>query len=180
MACNASTAVNQRKEVEEDDWRSSSSTTTTSSSWIGMNSDGSTDGGDCDEDDDEVESSYKGGLDIMDSLQQKRDLKFLQWEIQVFTNLAEGPSTSSIKEIGKPENAYTRRRRNLLAINYAWDKNKFKRPIKSIMNSRKSRLAFLAVDMGSSESISATTSDHSTSNFMPSAPALKPPLLSII
>ncbi|KAB2027539.1 hypothetical protein ES319_D05G038800v1 [Gossypium barbadense] len=173
MACNASTAVNQRKEVEEDDWRSSSSTTTTSSSWIGMNSNGSADGGDCDGDDDEVESSYKGGLDIMDSLQQVLPMR-------CFTNLAEGSSTSSIKEIAKPEKTYTRRRRNLLAINYAWDKNKFKRPIKSIMNSRKSRLTFLAVAMGSSESISATTSDHSTSNFMPSAPALKPPLLSII
>lgn len=77
MACNASTAVNQRKEVEEDDWRSSSSTTTTSSSWIGMNSDGSADGGDCDEDDDEVESSYKGGLDIMDSLQQVLPMRFV-------------------------------------------------------------------------------------------------------
>ncbi|KAB2027536.1 hypothetical protein ES319_D05G038800v1 [Gossypium barbadense] len=185
MACNASTAVNQRKEVEEDDWRSSSSTTTTSSSWIGMNSNGSADGGDCDGDDDEVESSYKGGLDIMDSLQQVLPMRrgissFYNGKSRCFTNLAEGSSTSSIKEIAKPEKTYTRRRRNLLAINYAWDKNKFKRPIKSIMNSRKSRLTFLAVAMGSSESISATTSDHSTSNFMPSAPALKPPLLSII
>ena len=74
-----STPVKETKEVveEEDDWRSSSSNTTSSS--IGRNSDDvsgrSSDGGDCDEN--EVQSSYKGGLDIMDSLQQVLPMRFV-------------------------------------------------------------------------------------------------------
>ncbi|XP_022751776.1 nuclear transcription factor Y subunit alpha-like [Durio zibethinus] len=179
-----SSPMKERKEVvlllveeeEEDDWRSSSSTTTSSS--IGRNSDDvsgrSSDVRDFEEN--EVQSAYKGGLDMMDSLQQFLPMRrgissFYNGKSKSFTSLADASSASSIREIAKPENAYTRRRRNLLAINHVWDKNRNKRPIKPISSS-KSTLA-LAVTMGSSESISST-SDDSTSASSPRLPPLHP------
>ncbi|XVE97769.1 hypothetical protein REPUB_Repub03eG0047400 [Reevesia pubescens] len=182
-----STPVKERKEVEEeedDDWRSSSSTTTSSS--IGRNSDDvserSSDGGDCDEN--EVQSSYKGGLDMMDSLEQVLPMRrgissFYNGKSKSFTTLADASSASSMKDIAKPENAYTRRRRNLLAINHVWDKNRNKRLIRPISSS-KSTLA-LAVAMSSSESISSTSED-SSSTSSPRLPPLhlKPEHVSII
>ncbi|OMO86453.1 hypothetical protein COLO4_21151 [Corchorus olitorius] len=164
-------------EEEEDDWRSSSSTTTSSS--IGRNSDDdvsgrSSDGGDCDEN--EVQSSYKGGgLDMMDSLEQVLPMRrgissFYNGKSKSYTSLAEA-SCTSIKDIAKPENAYTRRRRNLLAINHVWDKSRNKRFIRPISSS-KSTLA-LAVAMSSSESISSTSED-STSTSSPRLPPLHP------
>ncbi|XVE53832.1 hypothetical protein DITRI_Ditri03aG0033600 [Diplodiscus trichospermus] len=178
-----STPVKERKEVveaeeeeeeeEEDDWRSSSSTTTSSS--IGRNSDDvsgrSSNGGDCEEN--EVQSSYKGGLDMMDSLEQVLPMRrgissFYNGKSKSFTSLAEA---SSIKDIAKPENAYSRRRRNLLAINHVWDRNRNKRPIRPISSS-KSTLA-LAVAMSSSESISSTSED-STTTSSPRLPPLHP------
>ncbi|KAK6236668.1 hypothetical protein QUC31_020457 [Theobroma cacao] len=179
-ACDTSrlepTPVKERKEVEEDDWRSASSSTTSSS--IGRNSDDasgrSSDGGACEEN--EVQSSYKGGLDMMDSLEQVLPMRrgisnFYNGKSKSFTSLADASSTSSIKDIAKPENAYTRRRRNLLAINHAWDKNRNKRLIRPISSS-KSTLA-LAVAMSSSESISSTSED-STSTSSPRLPPLHP------
>ncbi|XP_022754711.1 uncharacterized protein LOC111303007 [Durio zibethinus] len=171
-----STTVKERKEVveEEDDWRSSSSTTTSSS--IGGNSDDasrrSSEGGDCDEN--EVQSPYKGGLDTMDSLQQVLPMRrgisnFYNGKSKSFTSLADASSTSSIKDIAKPENAYTTRRRNLLAINHVWDKNRNKRPI----SSSRSTLA-LAVAMSSCESVSSTTSEDSSLTSSPWLPPLHP------
>ncbi|KAK8509152.1 hypothetical protein V6N12_018240 [Hibiscus sabdariffa] len=168
------------KVAEEDDWRSSASTTTTSSSSIGRNSDDdvsgrSSDGGGCDEN--EVQSPYKGGLNMMDSLQQVLPMRrgissFYNGKSKSFTSLADACSDPSIKEIAKPENAYTRRRRNLLAINHLRDKNRnSKRPIRPISSS-KSTLA-LAVAMSSSESISST-SDDSTSTSTTRLPPLHP------
>ncbi|GMJ07562.1 hypothetical protein HRI_004425400 [Hibiscus trionum] len=167
----------ERKEEAEDDRRSSSSTTTSSS--IGRNSDDvsgrSSDGGDCDEN--EVQSPYKGGLNMMDSLQQVLPMRggissFYNGKSKSFTSLADASSATSIKEIAKPENAYTRRRRNLLAINHLWDKNRnIKRHIRPISSST-STLA-LAVVMSSSESISST-SDDSTSTSSPRLPPLHP------
>ncbi|XP_039071723.1 uncharacterized protein LOC120218903 [Hibiscus syriacus] len=156
---------------EEDDCRSSSTTT---SSWVGMNSD---DVSGRSSYEDEVQSSFNGGLDTMDSLQRVLPVRrgissFYNGKSKSFTNLAEATSISTVKEIAKPETAYARRRRNLLAMNHAWNK-KLKR-------SSKSTLPLLAVAM------SATTSDDSASNFMPStsssfAPNLKPqPFFNII
>ncbi|KAL4284536.1 hypothetical protein GQ457_16G002150 [Hibiscus cannabinus] len=161
------------KAAEEDDWRSLASTTTTSSSSIGKNSDDdvsgrSSDGGGCDEN--EVQSPYEGGLNMTDSLQQVLPMRrgissFYDGKSKSFTSLADACAARSIKEIAKPENAYTRRRRNLLAINHLWDKNRnIKRHIRPISSS-KSTLA-LAVAMSSSESISST-SDDSTSPLHP-------------
>ncbi|KAK8597630.1 hypothetical protein V6N13_095030 [Hibiscus sabdariffa] len=167
------------KAAEEDDWRSSASTTTSSSS-IGRNSDDdasgrSSDGGGCDEN--EVQSPYEGGLNMTDSLQQVLPMRrgissFYDGKSKSFTSLADACSAPSIKEIAKPENAYTRRRRNLLAINHLWDKNRnCKRLIRPISSS-KSTLA-LAVAMSSSESISST-SDDSTSTSTTRLPPLHP------
>ncbi|KAE8731998.1 small MutS related domain-containing family protein [Hibiscus syriacus] len=89
-----------------------------------------------------------------------------------FTTLADASSATSIKEMAKPENAYTRRR-NLLAINHLWDKSRNnKRPTRPPISSSTSTLA-LAVAMSSSESISST-SDDSTSASSPRLPPLHP------
>ncbi|KAK8602405.1 hypothetical protein V6N13_057964 [Hibiscus sabdariffa] len=172
-----STPLKEMKEEAEDDWRISSPTTTSSS--IGRNSDDvsgrSLDGGDCDGD--EVQSPYKDDLNTMDSLQQVLPMRrgissFYNGKSKSFTSLADASSATSIKEIAKPENAYTRRRRNLLAINHLWDKNRNnKRPIRPISSSA-STLA-LAVAMSSSESISSS-SDDSTSTSSPPLPPLHP------
>ncbi|KAK8550383.1 hypothetical protein V6N13_118903 [Hibiscus sabdariffa] len=119
-----------------------------SSSWIGMNSDDDDGAGEV-----EVESSFNGrSLDTMDSLQQVLPMRrgissFYNGKSKSFTSLAQA---STVEEIAKPENAYTRRRRNLLAINHAWDRKRLKTPIRS----SKATLAFLAVAMAS---IPATT-----------------------
>ncbi|KAG8491397.1 hypothetical protein CXB51_014588 [Gossypium anomalum] len=163
-------------EEEEDDWRSSSSTTTSSS--IGRNSDADVSGRSSDGDDEnEVQSSYNGGLSMMDSLQRVLPMRrgissFYNGKSRSFTTLADASTASTIKDIAKPENAYTRRRRNLLAINHIWDKNRNnKRPIRPISSS-KSTLA-LAVAMSSSESMSSISED-STSTSSPRLPPLYP------
>lgn len=95
---------------------------------------------------------------------------FYSGKSKSFTSLGEASSACSIKDIAKQENAYTRRRRNVLAINHVWDKNRGngKRPI----TSSRSSLA-LAVAMSSSESI-ASTSDDSSSRSPPRLPPLHP------
>lgn len=109
--------------------------------------------------------------------------KFYNGKSKSFTSLGDAASTSSIKDITKPENAYTRKRRNLMAFNHVWDsKNRSfsgfplrsngggisKRPI----SSSRSTLA-LAVAMSSSES-SSSTSDESCSRSPPPLPPLHP------
>ncbi|KAK8547334.1 hypothetical protein V6N13_098046 [Hibiscus sabdariffa] len=141
----------EEEEEEEEEEEDGCSSSTTMSSWIGMNSD---DGGGCDGG--EVQSSFNGrSLDTMESLQEVLPMRrgissFYNGKSKSFTSLAEASSTSTVEEIAKPENAYTRRRRNLLAINHAWDRKRLKRPIRS----SKTTLTFLAVAMAS---ISATT-----------------------
>ncbi|KAK8503205.1 hypothetical protein V6N13_025964 [Hibiscus sabdariffa] len=172
-----STTLKERKEEAEDDRRSSSPTTTSSS--IGRNSDDvsgrSSDGGDCDGD--EVQSPYKDDLNTMDSLQQVLPMRrgissFYNGKSKSFTSLADASSAKSIKEIAKPENAYTRRRRNLLAINHLWDKNRNNKRLIRPISSSASTLA-LAVALSSSESISSS-SDDSTSTSSPPLPPLHP------
>ncbi|GAB2291612.1 hypothetical protein Dimus_025867 [Dionaea muscipula] len=100
-----------------------------SSSSIGRDSDSSdksSDGGDAG--DDQVQSSFKGPLDTMDALEDvlpvKRGIsKFYNGKSKSFTSLAEASSVSSIEELAKPENAYTRKRKNLLVSSRAWEKN---------------------------------------------------------
>ncbi|GLT75989.1 hypothetical protein SLA2020_476760 [Shorea laevis] len=166
------------RKVEEEDCRSLSGTTSSSS--IGRNSDEdhdghvsgrSSDGGDCEEN--EVQSSYKNPLDMMDSLEEVLPIRrgissFYNGKSKSFAILADAVGSPSIKDIAKPENAYTRRRRNLLAINHVWDKNRNKKPI----TSSRSTLA-LAVAMSSSESLSST-SEESSSTLSPRLPPLHP------
>nr|DAD44254.1 TPA_asm: hypothetical protein HUJ06_002484 [Nelumbo nucifera] len=105
--------------------------------------------------------------------------KFYCGKSKSFTSLADAASSTSIKDIVKPENAYTRKRKNLLACSNLWDKNRSfplrsngggisKRPT----NSSRSTLS-LAVAMSSS-SESNNTSEGSSSNASP--PRLLPPL----
>ncbi|XP_019102040.1 PREDICTED: uncharacterized protein LOC109133407 [Camelina sativa] len=90
-------------------WSSSSS-----SESIGMNSDV--------DDENEVESSYKGPLDMMESLEEvlvgfifRRGIsKFYQGKSKSFTSLKETASLP-LKDLTKQENLYSRRRRNLLS-----------------------------------------------------------------
>lgn len=161
------------------------STSSSSTSSIGRNSDLSSERSTGDEDcgENEAQSSYKGPLDMMDSLEETLPIrrgisKFYNGKSKSFTSLAEASCTPSVKDIAKPENAYTRRRRNLLASNHLWDKNR-SFPLRSnsggiskrsIGHSR-STLA-LAVAMNNSESSSGTSED----SISRSPPSLLPPL----
>ncbi|KAF2304266.1 hypothetical protein GH714_029026 [Hevea brasiliensis] len=122
----------------------------------------------------------------MDSLEEALPIrrgisKFYNGKSKSFTSLAEVSSSSSIKDIAKPENAYSKRRKSLLALSHVWDKNRCfphrsngggisKRPI----SLSRSTLA-LAVAMSSSESISSTSEDStSSSKSPPQLPPLHP------
>ncbi|KAI3411603.1 uncharacterized protein J3R85_017780, partial [Psidium guajava] len=105
--------------------------------------------------------------------------KFYDGKSKSFTSLADA-SSSSVKEIVKPENAYSRRRRNILASSHMWDRSRnfplrsniagiSKRPL----SSSKSTLA-LAVFMCNSESFSSASEDSSTSSVSQSPPRLPP------
>ncbi|KAF8401091.1 hypothetical protein HHK36_014394 [Tetracentron sinense] len=155
------------------------------SSSIGRNSDfsGSSSEGD-DSGETEVQSSFKGPFDTMDSLEEvlpiRRGIsKFYRGKSKSFTSLAVASSSSSIRDIAKPDNSYTRKRKNLLACSNIWDKNRnwplrsngggiSKRPA----NSSRSTLA-LAVAMSSSESNNASENSNQNS---PSPPRHLPPL----
>lgn len=50
--------------------------------------------------------------------------KFYDGKSKSFMCLANDVSSPSVKDIAKPENAYTRRRRNLMAFNHVWEKNR--------------------------------------------------------
>ncbi|XP_019151488.1 PREDICTED: uncharacterized protein LOC109148139 [Ipomoea nil] len=116
---------------EEDEERSSSSTSS-----IGRNSDdspggrSSSGGGDADGDGEEVHSSFKGGaLDNLEALEEVLPIKrgisnFYAGKSKSFTSLSHAASCSSLNDIVKPENAYTRKRKNLLAYNNLFNKNR--------------------------------------------------------
>jgi len=164
--------------------------TSSSSSSIGKNSDlsqrSSSDGEECEEN--EAQSSYKGPLEMMDALEEvlpvRRGIsKFYNGKSKSFASLREASSSTSIKDIGKPENAYTRKRRNLLASNHIWDKNRnfplrsngggiTKRPI----SSSRSTLALAMAMNGSESSSSCCTSEDSNSSLASSSPPHLPPL----
>ncbi|KAJ7955984.1 Damaged dna-binding 2, putative isoform 1 [Quillaja saponaria] len=72
--------------------------------------------------DSEVQSSLKGPLDTMDALEDvlpvKRGIsKFCNGKSKSFTSLADISSLTSVEDIVKPDNPYTRKRKNLLAHN---------------------------------------------------------------
>ncbi|XP_058078905.1 protein OXIDATIVE STRESS 3 LIKE 1-like [Magnolia sinica] len=168
-------AVDRRREEEEE-------SASCSSSSIGRNSDccsrGRSDGED---DSEEVQSSYKGPLDTMDALEESLPIRrgisrFYCGKSKSFTSLAD-TSSASANDLGKPENSYTRKRKNLLAYGNIWERNRnsplrnsscgiSKRPT----NSSRSTLA-LAVAMSSSES--NTSEDHEPWLPLPPGPHVR-------
>nr|AGV54626.1 hypothetical protein [Phaseolus vulgaris] len=155
------------------------------SSSIGRNSDVSSErsaeGGE-----NEVESVYRGPLHSMETLEEvlpiRRSIsKFYGGKSKSFTSLADVASSPSAKDIAKPENAYTRKRRNLMALNNVLDKNR-SYPLRFIggaickrsISLSRSNLA-LAVAMNNSDSSSSITSEEdsgSSSNSIPSPSSL--------
>ncbi|KAL3825376.1 hypothetical protein ACJIZ3_021405 [Penstemon smallii] len=167
--------------LDQDD-RNGSLSPSSSSSSIGKNSDDSGVGGG---DEEEVQSEYKGGpLDSLNSLEEvlpiKRSIsKFYCGKSKSFTSLSDAATCSSMKDITKPENAYTRKRKNLLAFDNLLDKNrnsitrgssggKPKRPT----NSRS--MLSLAATMNCSESNSGETSNSNSSSPGCCLPPLPP------
>ncbi|KAL3500862.1 hypothetical protein ACH5RR_039955 [Cinchona calisaya] len=109
----------------------------------------------------EVQSSYKGPLDSLEALEEVLPIRrsisnFYNGKSKSFASLADASSSSStIKDISKPENAYSRKRRNLLAWN---NKKNRSSPLRSnggvskrAINSSRTSLA-LALAMSSSGS----------------------------
>ncbi|ESQ42152.1 hypothetical protein EUTSA_v10014420mg [Eutrema salsugineum] len=157
--------------LDQSSSESFSSPSSSASSSIGRNSDdeeefhgngkSSEDGGD-DVGENEAESPYKGPLDLMESLEEvlpvrKGISKYYNGKSKSFTNLAEEAasaltSSSSMKDLAKPENPYSRRRRNLLC-HQIWENNKTTPrggiSKKHIMNSSRSALTLaMAVAAG--------------------------------
>ncbi|XP_021890719.1 uncharacterized protein LOC110809261 [Carica papaya] len=166
--------IHTERRIGEDEPECCNSSSTSS---IGRNSDSEGDRSSEDEncDENEAESSYRGPLDMMDSLEEvlpsrKGISKFCNGKSKSFTNLDEASSASSIKDIVKPENAYSRRRRNLLAINHFWDKNRniSKRPSRSSLA--------LAVAMTESGIISRSGSSSGSNDSDSRSPSRLPPL----
>ncbi|KAL3838606.1 hypothetical protein ACJIZ3_023197 [Penstemon smallii] len=130
-----------------------------SSSSIGKNSDISENSMEKSGDGEEVQSSYKGPLDAMEALEEVLPIRrgistFYNGKSKSFASLADASSTSSIKDLAKPENAYMRKRRNLLACNLKWDKtrNNGGGISKRVTSSSRTALA-LAVAMNNSKGV---------------------------
>ncbi|KAJ8767417.1 hypothetical protein K2173_017461 [Erythroxylum novogranatense] len=118
LQCRAIFAGEQRFPVVERRSEEDGLVDSDSSESIGKNSDLSGGEEDCEES--EVQSSYKGPLDTMDALEEclpiKKGLsKFYDGISKSFTSLADVSSIASVKDLAKPENCYTRKRKNLLA-----------------------------------------------------------------
>ncbi|KAH1212417.1 hypothetical protein AAZX31_14G097400 [Glycine max] len=172
----------------EEDAAAEECCTSNSSSSIGRNSDVSSERS-MEEGENEVESAYHGPLHAMETLEEVLPIRrgisnFYNGKSKSFTTLADAVSSPSVKDIAKPENAYTRRRRNLMALNHIWDKNNRNYPLRSSgggickrsISLSRSSLA-LAVAMNNSDSSSSITSDDSgsSSNSIP-PPSPLPPL----
>lgn len=127
--------VTGKEEISQEEKKvNTCSISSSSTSSIGKNSDLSS--GDksvansSDTTDHEVQSPYKGPLNAMEALEEVLPIRrgisrFYNGKSKSFASLADASSTSSMKELAKPENAYMRRRRNLLASSCtAWEKNR--------------------------------------------------------
>lgn len=103
--------------------------------------------------------------------------KFYDGKSKSFTSLADAGSTPSVKDIAKPENAYTRRRRNLM-----WEKSR-NYPLRSnnggiskrttISSSRSTVTLAFAINYDSN---SSCASEDSFSSSNPRSPPPLPPL----
>lgn len=113
--------------------------------------------------------------------------KFYEGKSKSFTSLADCSSSPSMKDLTKPDNAYARKRRNVMAFNHIWNKNRSfslkgnnggisKRPL---LSSSRSTLALaVAMNNNNSDSNSSITSEESLSNSSspPFIPPLHPPI----
>ncbi|OIW03134.1 hypothetical protein TanjilG_11771 [Lupinus angustifolius] len=159
---------------------------TSSFSSIGKNSEEVSMGEDSEEN--EVESCYKynGSLNAMETLEEVLPIRrsisnFYNGKSKSFTSLADAALSTQVRDIAKPENAYTRRRRNLMAFNHGWDKNRNSFPFRSsnggitkrTVSTSRSSLA-LALAMNNSDSSSSFTSEDSTSSLNSLSPLLPP------
>ncbi|KAL4571821.1 hypothetical protein LXL04_018586 [Taraxacum kok-saghyz] len=104
---------------EEDD--------STTSSSIGNNSDAGAGGGDSDDEEAEVRSKDNGPLNELNALEEvlpiKRGLSsFYAGKSKSYGSLADASSIQSIQDIVKPEDAYTRKRKNMIAHSVIFDK----------------------------------------------------------
>ncbi|XP_057739285.1 protein OXIDATIVE STRESS 3 LIKE 1 [Arachis stenosperma] len=183
IEASSAAVLDSRKDEHHDDDDDKCSSSTTSS--IGKNSDVSSENERIAENENEVQSAYNGPFDMMDSLEEvlpiRRGIsKFYNGKSKSFASLADAASSASVKDIAKAENAYSRRRRNLMAFNHVWDKLRSngggisKRTMS--MNSSRSALA-LAFAVSSYDSTSSFTSEDSSSNSRsPTPPRSLPPL----
>ncbi|KAJ9538417.1 hypothetical protein OSB04_031150 [Centaurea solstitialis] len=113
------------KDQEEHDSSSSSSS-------IGNNSDDDASGGgagDSDDDGGEVQSLFKGPLNTLCALEEALPIKrgistFYAGKSKSYTSLADAVSVPSIQDIVKPEDAYNRKRKNMIAHSVLLDKNR--------------------------------------------------------
>jgi hypothetical protein len=159
----------REEEEEEDD--------TCSSSSIGRNSDTTGESSDVDGDsgDGEAQSSFKGPLDCLDALEEVLPIKrgissFYSGKSKSFTSLADVSSCGSVQEIAKPENAYTRKRKNLLAHTTFFDKTHS--PNRAITKRPShSNKTTLGLGLTMSRSDSTGNIDSGSSSSTPSPPA---------
>ncbi|KAI3772774.1 hypothetical protein L6452_03967 [Arctium lappa] len=150
--------------VKEEDSRSSSS--------IGKNSDALSGGGDSDEDDGEVQSKDNGSLNGLNALEEVLPIKrgissFYAGKSKSYGSLADASSVPSIQDIVKPEDAYSRKRKNMLAHNVILDNHRKSATenagiSKRLANSSRSGLAF-GLDMNNHDNEeSGETSDSNS------------------
>ncbi|KAG2311204.1 hypothetical protein Bca4012_025655 [Brassica carinata] len=159
----------------------SSPSSSSASSSIGRNSDDDDDGGDGEEN--EAESPYKGPLDLMESLEEVLPVRkgissFYNGKSKSFTDLAAAEaasaltSSSSMKDLAKPENPYSRRRRNLLC-HQIWEGNNKSSPRggiskKHVMSSSRSALTLaMAVAAGVVTGEGSSSGENSSSGSSP-------------
>ncbi|GJS25688.1 hypothetical protein Tco_0454320 [Tanacetum coccineum] len=154
------------RNFEEDDDDDDDDRDSSSSSSIGNNSDASDGGGDSDDDDvsgGEVQSLFKGSLNNLSDLENALPLKrgistFYAGKSKSYTSLADAVSAPSIQDIVKPEDAYNRKRKNMLAHTVLLDKPRnfaFKSGISKRINNNHGSSA-----VGESSSLSSSPSGN--------------------
>ncbi|CAI9766584.1 unnamed protein product [Fraxinus pennsylvanica] len=168
------------EEVEQLEDRADSVSSSSTASSIGKNSDDeATGGGDGDGEGEEVQSECKtGALESLDALAEvlpvkKSISKFYCGKSKSFTSLSDATSLSSAKDMVKPEDAYTRRRKNLLAHKYFLDKN-----FSNILRSNSGGISKRSANSRSTLHLAASmTNNSSTSSSYSSSPSrCLPPL----
>ncbi|KAK9055586.1 hypothetical protein SSX86_026670 [Deinandra increscens subsp. villosa] len=123
-----------------------------SSSSIGNNSDASSGAGaDSDDDHGEVQSKDNGPLNGLDDLEKSLPIKrgistFYAGKSKSYGSLADAVSVPSIQDIVKPEDAYSRKRKNILAHHALLDKH--------CESATGKRLARNSHDSGSNQTVS--------------------------